>query len=247
MAASKTIVLVTGANSGIGYEVARQLLASKDTHVLLGSRSVDKGEKAVSTLQSLNLPGTVELLHLDVSFPDSITAAAKKVTASHGYITHLVNNAGVAMPSREDTPLHELMDLCFRTNATGTLLTTEAFGPLLKGATPRIVNVSSGAGSITRRLDPTSVMYKTSAVHYRASKAAMNMISADLSVLYGEKGVKVFAFCPGFTESGLSGMNTVGNGAKPVSEGAKPILDILEGKRDAEHGLFLHVDGTYPW
>ena len=103
---------------------------------------------------------------------------------------------------------------------TGTLLTTEAFGPLLlkSPSTPqRIINVSSGAGSITRRLDPTSTMYSTSAVHYRASKAAMNMITADAAVLWGEKGVRVFAVCPGFTESGLSGFNTVEMGAKVSS------------------------------
>ncbi|KAK4495232.1 hypothetical protein PRZ48_013561 [Zasmidium cellare] len=250
MATSKTIVLITGANSGIGYELVRQLLSQKDTHILLGSRSLEKGQKALSTLQSLNLPGSVELLQLDVSSPSSITAAAEKVTKDHGYISHLINNAGIAMPPREDMPLSDLMDLCFRTNATGTLLTTEAFGPLLlkSPTTPqRIINVSSGAGSIDRRLDPSSTMYSTSAVHYRASKAAMNMITADAAVQYGEKGVRVFAVCPGFTESGLSGFNTVEMGAKPVAEGAKPILDILEGKRDEEHGLFLHVDGTIPW
>lgn len=147
-------------------------------------------------------------------------------------------------------PLHELMDLCFRTNATGTQMMGDAFGPLLLKAPTgpaRIVNVSSGAGSITRRMDATSKSYKMQAVHYRASKAAMNMVSACMSVQYEEERVKVFAFCPGFTVSNLSGMNKEENGAKLVEEGVRPIVDILEGSRDGERGGFLFEGGVYPW
>ena len=125
----------------------------------------------------------------------------------------------------------------------------EAFAPLLKKSigTPRIINVTSGLGSIGRRLDPTASSYNASYVSYRASKAALNMITACQAVDYGAHGFKVFCYCPGFTVSNLSGQNTIANGAKPTSEGAAPMVDILNGKRDAEHAGYLHETGQYPW
>ena len=141
------------------------------------------------------------------------------------------------------------MSECFDTNATGPLLMLEAFAPLLKKSkgTPRVVNVSTGVGSITRRLDPTNSSYKIGEVQYRASKAALNMITACQAVDFGPLGFKVFAFCPGFTVSNLSPLNIAESGAKPTSEGAVPMVSILNGKRDAEHGGFLHGEGQYPW
>ena len=90
-------------------------------------------------------------------------------------------------------------------------------------------------------------MYKQKVIQYRTSKAALNMITACQAVHYGELGFKVFAFCPGFTVSNLGPMNNAENGAKPTSEGAAPIVKLLNGERDAEHGGFLHATGQYPW
>jgi len=125
----------------------------------------------------------------------------------------------------------------------------ESFAPLLKksNGTPRVVNVSSGGGSITKRLDPTSTWYNIKSVQYRSSKAALNMVTACQVVEYGGLGFKVFAYCPGFTVSNLGPRNNVENGAKPTSEGAAPTVKILNGERDAEHGGFLHATGQYPW
>lgn len=125
----------------------------------------------------------------------------------------------------------------------------EAFAPLLKKSThtPRVVNVTSGAGSVTMRLDPKSMAYDLKAWQYRASKAALNMISACQVVEYGGLGFKVFLFCPGFTVSNLGPYNTAENGAKPTSEGAAPMVGILKGERDEEAGGFLHAGGSYPW
>jgi NAD(P)-dependent dehydrogenase (short-subunit alcohol dehydrogenase family) len=158
----------------------------------------------------------------------------------------LVNNAGIARPPG---PLEQQMLQCFQTNATGPLLMLESFAPLLKksNGTPRVVNVSSGGGSITKRLDPTSVGYNMKGVPYRASKSALNMVTACQAVEYGGLGFKVFVYCPGFTVSNLGPHNNAENGAKPTSEGAAPIVKILNGERDAEHGRFLHETGQYPW
>lgn len=73
------------------------------------------------------------------------------------------------------------------------------------------------------------------------------MITACLAVEYGDLGIKAFAFCPGFTVSGLSELNTAANGAKPTAEGVRPLLGIIDGKRDAESGGFFREEGTWPW
>lgn len=158
----------------------------------------------------------------------------------------LVNNAAVAIPPG---PLAQQMSQCFQTNATGPLLMLESFAPLLEksNGTPRVVNVSSGAGSITMRLDPTSIGSNIKAVQYRSSKSALNMVTVCQVVEYGGLGFKVFAYCPGFTVSNLGPRNNAENGAKPTSEGAAPIVKILNGERDAEHGRLLHGTGQYPW
>jgi len=141
------------------------------------------------------------------------------------------------------------MSQCFQTNATGPLLMVDTFAPLLKKSNgiTRVVNVTSGAGSIKMRLDASGMAYNIKAVEYRASKAALNMITACQVVEYGGPRFKVFLFCPGFTVSNLGPHNKAENGAKPTSEGAAPMVGILKGERDEEHGGFLHEKGQYPW
>lgn len=125
----------------------------------------------------------------------------------------------------------------------------EAFAPLLEKSksTPRIINISSGGGSIGRRLDPTAQpRFGMWGIAYCASKAAMNLLTAAQSVVYGEK-CKVFAFSPGFVVSNLGPHNKAENGAQPTDVGTAPIVKILNGERDAEHAKFLTATGQYPW
>ncbi|EKG22441.1 Short-chain dehydrogenase/reductase SDR [Macrophomina phaseolina MS6] len=244
--ASKRLVLITGANSGVGFGLAEALMAKGSCHVLAGARSPEKGNAAVEELQSRNLPGSVELLLIDVADDISIESAAAEVERRHGKLDMLVNNAAIATV---EAPLRQKLQECFNTNATGPAVVTNAFGPLLRksSASPRIVNISSGAGSIGRRLDPSSPIYKIQEVQYRASKAALNMITACQHVEYASDGIKVFAYDPGFTQSNLSSHNKVENGARTAAESVKPLIDVLEGKRDEEAGKFLHNTGIYPW
>jgi len=226
--------------------MAAQLLAKGSYHVLLGSRSKEKGEAALDSLRSRNLPGTVELLVLDVTDDNTISRAAEQVEKTHGRIDMLVNDAGIAAAT---PPLRQQMRDAFDVNATGPAVVTETFAPLLQKSTaakPRILNISSGAGSIARRTDTSSPMYNYQHVQYRASKAALNMVTVCQWVEYGPR-IKVFAYCPGFTQSNFSDMNKAENGAKSTEEGVRPAMDILEGKRDDEAGLFLHEGGLYPW
>ena len=214
-------------------------------HVLVGSRSPEKGTAALQELRGRNLPGTAEMIPLDVTSDDTIERAASAVQHAHGKLDMLVNNAGVgALPP----PLRQQMRDAFDTNATGPAIVGNAFAPLLQKSTasPRIVNISSGMGSINRRLDASSPVYKVQQVQYRASKAALSMVTACQWVDYGP-AIKVFAYDPGFTQSSLGPHNTAENGAKPAAEAVMPLIDVLEGRRDDDVGKLLHNTGVYPW
>ncbi|CAD0100762.1 unnamed protein product [Aureobasidium mustum] len=247
-ATGKTIVLITGANSGIGFELAAQLLTRSSYHVIVTSRSHEKGQTAMQSLHSRDLSGSSEYLQLDVTDDATIQAAAQTISKNHGRLDILVNNAAV---SAMNPPLREQMRQAFDTNATGPAILTAALLPLLQKSTmsPRVINISSGVGSISRRLDPQNPRYnaKEQHVQYRASKAALNMVTACQFVEYKPLGIKVFAYDPGFTQSNLSTMNTKGNGARAAAESVAPLIDVLEGKRDDEAGMFLHNTGTYEW
>ena len=203
------------------------------------------------------------MVTLDVQSDEQIEQARKFITQTHGKLDILVNNAGVALPAGATE--RERLQAAFDVNATGPYLLTKALIPLLsKSNNPRIINISSGAGSIGRRLFPESPMYKIQGVQYRASKAALNMITACLHVEYGlgieqidskkadgeELGgrkMKVFTFDPGFTVSNLGERNKQEFGARSAEDTVLSIMDVVEGKRDSEVGKFIHNSGEYPW
>lgn len=245
-------------------------------HVLLGARSSDKGTTAVAVLQSRRLPGTVEYIHIDVEEETSIIAAAKllenkygrfvvetdcrpincfRLIGRHGSrpltdnarLDGLVNNAGIASSTGT---ISQQMTKCFLINAVGAELMVTHLTPLLKKSTtiPRIVNVTSGAGSIGNLMDPNGLGNEFKVLPYRVSKAAMNMVSAFQYQELGKEGIKVFLYGPGPTVSSLSVHNTAENGMKPTSMGASPIVDILKGHRDVDAGKFLHYGmDSLPW
>ena len=159
----------------------------------------------------------------------------------------LVNNAGIA--SSDGTTAEQLI-ACLSTNAVGAQLMGEYFAPLLRkcAGTPRIVNVTSGAGSIALRFDRSHPTAGIKAIPYRVSKAAMNMVAACQWDEFGEEGFKIFIYGPGFTESNLTPHNKVEMGAKSTSEAAAPIVAILNGEKDEDDGKFVE-DGqaSFPW
>lgn len=251
------------ANSGIGFAIAHQLLAKGTYHVILGARSSSKGATALQDLQSRKLSGSIELMQLDVQSDDHISQAASTILQKHGKLDILVNNAAVAIP--EGATEREKLQKAFNVNATGPYLLTKALIPLLrKSANPRILNISSGAGSLGRRLFSDSPMYKIQGISYRASKIALNMITACLHVEFGlgvdqmdgekveneadkGKAMKVFCYDPGFTISNLGPHNKAEFGARTAEDTVLSIMDVVEGKRDADVGKFIHNTGEYPW
>lgn len=245
------LVLITGANSGIGLELARQLITDSNKHVLLGSRSIEKGETAIKELQSQQPKGTVELLQVEVTSEESVAAAAKKVESKHGRLDALVNNAGIV--GNKDQSNFQQTTACLQTNAVGAQLMGDHFYPLLKKSTstPRIINVTSGGGSISLRLIRDHPYAALKADPYRISKAAMNMVAACQWYNWGGDegdGFKIFMYGPGFTESNLSAANKTENGAKPVGEGAGPMVAMLNGERDADSGKYLEYgQESFDW
>ncbi|TKA27484.1 hypothetical protein B0A54_16800 [Friedmanniomyces endolithicus] len=238
--------------TSIGFELATQLLAKGTHHVLLGSRSPSKGHAALERLQSRSdLPGTASFVHLDVTDDTTIASAVTQIETDHGRLDILVNNAAIGRAGETDT--RKAMRECFDTNATGPAMLGYAFEELLgKSRDPmrRIVNVSSGAGSVGRMFDPNrrAVSGLGRTLPYQASKAALSMVSAQQSLDFAPYGVKVLCWNPGFTVSDLGPFNKVEHGAKPVEVAVRPLVEILEGKRDAEANVFLSEDGgKYPW
>jgi NAD(P)-dependent dehydrogenase (short-subunit alcohol dehydrogenase family) len=152
---TETVALVTGANKGIGREISRQL-ATRSIFVLMGARDRERGEKAAAELRAKGLP--VQFVQVDVTSQADVDRAAAEVERMHGRLDILVNNAGVAvdwLPGSELTV--EALRETFETNVFGVFRVTKAFLPLLqKSKHGRIVNMSSGLGSMTRHSDPSS-------------------------------------------------------------------------------------------
>ncbi|KZL85173.1 short chain dehydrogenase [Colletotrichum incanum] len=249
---TKKIILVTGANQGIGYDTSVALAsASPQNHVIIGARSQERGAKAVEELRARNPAGTVSLLQLDITSDDSIKAAVEKITAEFGLLDVLVNNAGMIIMQPKDRR-SELLET-FNTNVASTLILTEALVPLLqKSKNPRIINVSSGLGSISERTTPGSPFYEVPSEAYRISKAALNMATAHMVFDYKSWNAKVWAYCPGYVVTNFTGendrQNRIASGADSSETSAQGILEIVEGARDSEVGKFVARFGKqYNW
>ncbi|KAI9651968.1 MAG: hypothetical protein M1831_007471 [Alyxoria varia] len=248
---AKQIILITGGNSGVGFDAAAFIAgASPNNHVILCSRSVDKGNQALENLKTRNLKGSLSLLQLDVTSEASISAAAKEADSDFGVVDVLINNAGIAGGASN---LAQQMNETFATNVTGQPLVTEAFIELLKkSSTPRLIYVSSGLGSISKRVNPNDVWYQRAANSYRISKAALNMLAACHHVDFGRRnpGIKVWAFCPGHVATNLGEgdrESRLKSGLPSSETSAKSLLEIVEGQRDGDAGKFIHGQGFYEW
>lgn len=174
--------LITGANKGIGYETARQLLQN-GYYVFIGSRDLDKGKVAVEQLKREGM-GNVETIQLDVTDTASVAAARQEIGHKTEVLDVLVNNAGIngGFPQSSLEASVDQYKAVFDTNLYGVVRVTQAFIDLLrKSPEPRIVNVSSSGSSLTLHSDPTWKYYDHKAALYPSSKAALNMYTIDLA------------------------------------------------------------------
>lgn len=249
MSSSKTIVLVTGGNNGIGLAACQLFAAQPNYHCIMASRSLEKGQKALADIRSSASSSAISLVQLDITSDASIAAAVEEVKTAHGHLDILINNAGICPMDFSRSVLRD----CLETNAVSPAMVTQAFAPLLlQSSAPRIVYVSSALGSLQMRGDSSNVAYNEAYKAYRISKAALNMLASCDAWEYRHK-VKVFAYCPGYVITDLAGQREAKEKAgiaKSPDGSARGLLAIAEGKRDKENGLFLHdekVGELYPW
>ncbi|KAI1630930.1 putative short chain dehydrogenase/reductase [Biscogniauxia mediterranea] len=254
---SPTVILVTGANSGIGYETVIALATVvSDSHILLGSRTLEKGEKALSEIKSAqgnSLKSTISVVQIDVTDRESINATKEHIDSQFGKLDVLINNAGIIAYQATDnlTALRQT----FETNVFGPAILTETLEPLLKKATkPYIIDVSSGQGSITMRLDPEAHHRNVRGDAYRMSKSALNMLAACQRYNSAEWGCRVLAFNPGWCISNLTGANgreaRIKGGARDPKDPATALVNIVLGKRDDDiekNGMVDLDGGILPW
>jgi NAD(P)-dependent dehydrogenase (short-subunit alcohol dehydrogenase family) len=239
MAKEKRTALVTGANKGIGFEVARQL-ARKGFHVFLGARNSDAG---VAAVQKLNKEGEKEdygeiaFIKVDVSKPDSIRRAAEEFSRSTDRLDVLVNNAGILLDDDKDvlTTTPEIFETTLRTNTLGALLVSQAFVPFLKkSAAPRIVNVSSGGGQLADGADGW-------APAYCISKTALNGVTSQLAAALPKFAVN--SVCPGWVRTDMGGSNAT----RSVLEGAAGVVWLAADAPQNQTSKFWRDRKIIPW
>ncbi|NAS25704.1 SDR family NAD(P)-dependent oxidoreductase [Herbidospora sp. NEAU-GS84] len=239
-----TIALVTGANKGIGYEVAR-LLGEAGTVVLVGARSPERGAEAVARLTGLGVEA--RHLQLDVTDQADIDAAAKWIEITYGRLDVLVNNAGIAHPADHAgpsaTPVPVLREM-FETNVFGVVAVTNAMLPLLrKSQAGRIVNVSSELGSFAETTDPAGPWYPFNMLAYNAGKSALNAVTVAYAKELADTAIKVNAGNPGHCATDMNG-NT---GFRSPAEGAVEIVRLATLDADGPTGGFFRDGAPMPW
>jgi NAD(P)-dependent dehydrogenase (short-subunit alcohol dehydrogenase family) len=297
MSTPRPIVLITGANSGIGLEAVKAFLGSPDPyHILFGSRSVEKGEQAIKEVRSEfpNSTTAIELVQVDLTSDESIQTAFEAVSSKHGHIDALVNNAGMFLQPHLPVPLittindkkenkltnpggqfdhwlgntahslRETMNLAYDVNVAGTHVLTHTFTPLLLKSplTPRLLFITSGLSSLTTAESaffPPNLNHSvpkgwpkegfTLPIGYRCSKAALNMLMLGWKYALEGDGVKVWSVSPGFLATNLGGnvemLKKMGAGDPAL--GGTFIKDVVDGKRDGDHGKVIRRDEVQAW
>ncbi|KAJ7816064.1 hypothetical protein B0H14DRAFT_1397646 [Mycena olivaceomarginata] len=242
------VILVTGSNTGIGYELVR-LLAAKGHTVYLASRKESAGTEAVAQIKKeKNLD--VKLVQLEITDIKSVEAAVATVQKAEGRLDVLVNNAGISEMSVQQTALTPHLPSirsAVETNLFGLIQTTTAFLPLLRASsTPAapavILNVSTDMASNTLMAGPNGFLHE--AVAYNTSKAAANSYTIALAHELKAEGIKVNAVTPGFTTTRLNGFAP---GGKTPEQGAQTLAEWALLGKDGKTGLFVNDAGEFPW
>jgi NAD(P)-dependent dehydrogenase (short-subunit alcohol dehydrogenase family) len=229
-----TTTLVTGANKGLGREVARRLL--EDGHdVWVAARDGARGRAAAQELGA-------RFVELDVTDDASVASAARHV-AVEGGLDVLVNNAGIVGASRTVAEMTaEDVAEVLATNVLGVVRVTRAFLPLLeRAASPVVVNVSSGMGSLAVTNDPARLESSLIALGYATSKAAVNMLTTQYAKAL--PGMRINAVDPGYTATDLNGRR----GTQTVEEGAEAIVAMAEIDASGPTGTFTDRHGVVAW
>lgn len=240
----QTIALVTGANKGIGYEIAAGL-GALGWSVGVGARDEQRREAAVEKLRA----GGADVfgVPLDVTDEASVTAAAEAIERRAGRLDVLVNNAGVTggMPQEPTTVDPAIIRTVVETNVIGVMRVTNAMLPLLRrAASPRIVNMSSAVGSLTRQsssTDPLAV--GPIAAAYSPSKTFLNAVTVQYARELRDTNILINAACPGYCATDLNGFS----GIRTAGQGAAIAIQLATLPDDGPTGGFFEDAGVIPW
>ena len=249
---SKRIALITGANQGVGLQVAKELVANGLT-ALVGSRNFERGEAAAKDIGS----GAIAV-QLDVTDRASITAAAERIRKEFGRLDLLVNNAAISNTTKGNSSLQEYARMTLASNASldeiravwetnvfGVLAVYQAMLPLLRESSDaRIVNVSSGVGSLADNANRAHPYHAFFSPVYPASKAALNAITLAMMIELESTGIKVNLVSPGFTRTNLNGYE----GTASVEEGSREVVRVALLGPDGPTGTFTRWENvTISW
>jgi NAD(P)-dependent dehydrogenase (short-subunit alcohol dehydrogenase family) len=242
MSTPDRIALITGANKGLGFEIARQL-GAQGIHLIIAARDAKRGAEAVAKLKQERF--SAEPLLLDVAHPGDL-AATRAVCERHGRLDILINNAGIMVEHGQKASVVpiELVRATFETNFFGLVALTQALLPYLRTSKAgRIVNHSSMLGSLTINADPNSGIGDYRLLGYNASKAAVNMFTVQLAAELAGTAIKVNAAHPGWVKTDL------GSDAAPmeVVDGAKTAVALALLGADGPTGGFFHLGKPMPW
>ncbi|QEA31067.1 SDR family oxidoreductase [Secundilactobacillus malefermentans] len=247
---NEIVTLITGANQGVGFETSKEL-AQKGQHVLLGSRNKERGEKAVQELKKLKL--NVDLIQIDVTDKTSIKQAADKINSDYGYLSVLINNAGMTNDAHQKPSLMstDVMREEYNVNFFGLIDVTQAMLPLLREAdSAKIINLSSNMGSLSLASDPKSRFYQVSSLGYQSSKAAVNFATICFSKELADTNITVNSVNPGWTATGFGGRPADAlkiPGMQEVEEGAARVVAMASDPNNEVTGTFTENEGTLPW
>jgi NAD(P)-dependent dehydrogenase (short-subunit alcohol dehydrogenase family) len=254
---SPRIVLITGANSGVGLATTKVLTStSTDYHVIISARTLSKAESAKSEVEAENPASAsrLSIVQLDVTDGASISRALDFVEKEFGHLDVLINNAAVGS---SDADVYTRFKVSMDINVVGPAVVADGFRPLLlKSSNPYSIFVSSGAGSFERAIERFNgtrdkPREPANGGAYHVSKAALNMLALREHHEYVDQGLKVFAVSPGFVVSNLRGtseeLRTGWGKAGPANVAGETLMSILDGERDADVGKLIYKDGVYDW
>ncbi len=249
---NKRVALVTGANQGVGLQVAKELVAN-GLAVLIGSRNFEHGKAAAEEIGP-----SATALQLDVTDAASIAAAAERIRTEFGRLDLLIQNAAISNTRMGSMPIQEYLKLTrastasldevravWETNVFGVLAVYQAMLPLLrKSSDARIVNVSSAVGSLTENANPAHPYRPNFGPIYPASKTALNAITLAMMIELEPSGIKVNLVSPGHTKTNLNGYS----GKESVENGSREVVRVALLGPDDPTGTFTRWENvTIPW
>lgn len=231
---NKPIVLVTGANRGIGYEVCRLLAQEQQYNIILTSRKSDEGLTKANKLRKTS--SNVTYLQLDVSDHESIIKFEKELSKHFSSIDILVNNAGIYLDSEDLDEFPSFFDVTtkilestFNTNLFGSMYLVQLLLTFFSNKA-LVINVSSGNGKINTSGD------RSGHIAYRTSKTGLNAFTKSISLELLKNNIKIVSMCPGWVQTEMGGPQA----PKTITEGAMDIIELIKDRKSLKTGLFLY-------